>query len=101
MQFTKQIIVVESSAFNAGEEVEHIKLIVGDTSGVIFHLSLGQARSLAKSLVEQVHRLEVANSMRKAKLEQSYSLSNGVKSVMVLSAHRPMSPQPADLNRTP
>lgn len=67
MQLAEQIIVVESSVTNGCEATEHIKLVVGNTSDLIFHLSLTQARSLAMSLVEQVHRLEVANSMRKAK----------------------------------
>lgn len=89
MQFAKQVIVVESSAFSAGEEVEHIKLIVGDTSGVIFNLSLGQARSLAKSLVQQVHRLEVANSMRKTKLQPTRTVQSAMKRTMVLNARRP------------
>lgn len=67
MQLTEQIIVVESSVASGGETAEHIKLIVVDAPDVIFHLSLRQARSLAMSLVEQVHRLEVANSMRHTK----------------------------------
>lgn len=86
MQLAEQIIVVESSVTSAGEEAEHIKLIVGDTPGVIFHLSLRQARSLAMSLVEQVHRLEVANSMRNTKLQQTRSAQIGAKRTMVLNA---------------
>lgn len=88
MQLAEESIVVESSVICAEEEVKHIKLIVGDTSGVIFHLSLEQARTLAKSLVQQVHQLEVANSMRKTKLQQTRSVHSAVKGTMVLNAHR-------------
>ena len=69
MQLAEQIIVVESSVTSESETAAHIKLIVGDTPDGIFQLSLTQARSLAMSLVEQVHRLEVANSMRETKLQ--------------------------------
>lgn len=89
MQLAEQIIVVESSVVSAGEEVKHIKLTVGDTPGAIFYLSLEQARSLAKSLVEQVHRLEVANSMHKTKLQPVYSVQYEVNYAMVRNAHRP------------
>lgn len=89
MQLAEASIVVEGSVISAGKEVDHIKLIAGDTSGVIFHLSLEQARSLAKSLVLHVHRLEVANSMRKTKLQQTCSVQCGVKNTMVLNAHLP------------
>lgn len=81
MPLAEQIIAVESSVASGGETAEHIKLIVSDTPDVIIHLSLGQARSLAISLVEQVHRLEVANNMRNTKLKQTratqiWSLNN-------------------------
>lgn len=79
MEFAEQIIVVESSAIHAGAEVEHIKLIVGGSSGVMFNLSLSQARSLAKSLVQQVHRLEVAGSMRRTKLQQTGAIQSNLK----------------------
>lgn len=85
MQLAKQIIVVESSV-TSGEIAEHIKLIVSDTPDVIIHLSLGQARSLAISLVEQVHRLEVANNMRNTKLKQTRAAQIGAKITMVLNA---------------
>lgn len=87
MQLAEQIIVVESSVVSAGEEVKHIKLTVGDTPGAIFYLSLEQARSLAKSLVEQVHRLEVANSMHKTK-PQTRTAQIGRQRTMVLNAAR-------------
>lgn len=87
MQLAKQIIVVESSV-TSGEIAEHIKLIVSDTPDVIIHLSLGQARSLAISLVEQVHRLEVANNMRNTKLKQTRAAQIAGKGTMVLNAPR-------------
>lgn len=73
MQHTDQNILVESIVIGAGETAKHIKLIVSDTHEVIFHLSLRQARSLAMSLVEQVHRLEVVNSMRNTKQQQTHT----------------------------
>lgn len=87
MQLTEQIIVVESSVASGGETSEHIKLIVVDAPDVIFHLSLRQARSLAMSLVEQVHRLEVANSMRKTK-PQTRVARIGRQRTMVLPTPR-------------
>lgn len=50
-----------------GEEGEHIKLIVGDTKHESLHLSLRQARALAVALIQQVHRAEVSNNLRKSK----------------------------------
>ena len=87
MQLAEKNVVVESSIICAGE-VEHIKLIVDDTSGVIFYLSLEQARSLAKSLVQQVHRLEVTNSMRKTKLQQTPTVQRAIKRAIMLNTHR-------------
>ena len=86
MQFVEQTIVVESNVTNGNETAEHIKLIVGDTPDVIFHLSLRQARSLAMSLVEQVHRLEVANSMRKAKSQTRTSQIGGQRTMLLNAA---------------
>lgn len=80
MQLAGKNIVVESSGRSVdSEKIEHIKLVVDDKPGMIFHLSLKQARSLAMSLVEQVHRLEVANSMHQAKQQQSCSVQFSVK----------------------
>lgn len=79
MQLAEKIIVVESSAIAAGEESSHIELIAGEPPAVIFHLGLEQARSLAISLVEKVHRLEVANSMRKAKQKPARSAQDEMK----------------------
>ena len=60
-------------ANNAGEEGEHIRLIVGDQQNAVFRLSLQQARSLATTLIQQVHRAEVRSSMRKPHREQNVS----------------------------
>lgn len=87
MQLAEQILIVESSVTSGHEATEHIKLIVGDTPEVIFNLSLKQARSLAMSLVEQVHRLEVANSMRKTNL-QTRVARIGKQRTMLQSASR-------------
>jgi len=71
MSLSENTIVVESIAITSANEAEQIKLTVGDIPGATFHLSLAQARSLAMSLVEQAHRLEVALNMRKAKTEHA------------------------------
>lgn len=84
MQLAEQTIVVESCVAGGSETAEHIKLFVGDKPDVIFHLSLRQARSLAISLVEQVHRLEVANSMRNTK-PQTRTAQIGGQRTMVLN----------------
>ena len=90
MRLAQKHVIVEGSVINDMEEGNHVKLIVGDAPSVIFNLSLEQARSLAISLVEQVHRLEVANSMRRTELSytrlaQSNVKTSGVKR-MVLNA---------------
>lgn len=88
MQHAEPSIVIESSAANAGEAAQHIKVIVGDAPGVIFYLSLRQARSLAISLVEQAHRLEVTNSMRTTKLQPTRTTQIGGQRTMVPSSPR-------------
>ena len=87
MQLAEQTIVVESCVAGGSATAEHIKLFVGDKPDVIFHLSLRQARSLAISLVEQVHRLEVANSMRNTK-PQTRVARIGRQGTMVLPTPR-------------
>lgn len=86
MQLAEQTIVVESSFAGGSETAEYIKLIVGDKPDVIFHLSLRQARSLAMSLVEQVHRLEVANSMRKTKPQMRVARIGGQRKMLLNAA---------------
>lgn len=49
-----------------GEEVEQIRLTVGDSQHAVFHLSLQQARTLATALIQHVHRADVSNSVKKA-----------------------------------
>ena len=76
MQLVEKSIYIDTAFSSGGEEGEHIKLIVGDKQNAIFHLSLAQARSLATTLIQQVHRAEVKSSMRKTKQEQN---SSGLK----------------------
>ena len=62
MQLAEKSIYLDTTCSSGGEEGEHIKLIVGDKQNAIFHLSLAQARSLATTLIQQVHRAEVKTS---------------------------------------
>lgn len=87
MQRIEQNIIVESCVVSAGDSAQHIKLIVGDSPEVSCQLSLSQARWLAMSLVEQVHRLEVANSMRETN-PQTRVARIGRQSAMLLNASR-------------
>ena len=64
MQLAEKGIYIDTAFSGGGEEGEHIKLIVGDKPNAIFHLSLAQARALATTLIQQVHRAEVTSSMR-------------------------------------
>ena len=73
MQLVGKTINIDTTFSSTGEEGEHIKLIVGDQQNAVFHLSLQQARSLATTLIQQVHRAEVTSSMKKTKLEQNPS----------------------------
>ena len=73
MQLAEKSIYIDTTFSSGGEEGEHIKLIVGDKPNAIFHLSLAQARSLATTLIQQVHRAEVKSSMRKTKQVQNSS----------------------------
>lgn len=88
MKLAESVIVVQSSAAGESESTQHIKLIACEIPELVFHLSLGQARSLAMSLVEQVHRLEVANSMRHAKPHQTHTSTLGSSRPLVLDASR-------------
>lgn len=84
MQLAEKSIYIDTTCSNGGEEGEHIKLIVGDKQNAIFHLSLAQARSLATTLIQQVHRAEVISSMRKTKQDQNSSgLQRGAPCVVV------------------
>ena len=84
MQLAEKSIYIDTAFSGAGEEGEHIKLIVGDKQNAIFHLSLAQARSLATTLIQQVHRAEVTSSMRKTKQEQNLSgLERGAPCIVV------------------
>lgn len=67
MQLGEKCIYIDTAFGSAGADGEHIKLIVGDQPNAVFHLSLAQARSLATTLIQQVHRAEVVSSMRKTK----------------------------------
>lgn len=89
MQLAEKSIHIDTTCSSAGEEGEHIKLIVGDKQYAIFHLSLAQARSLATTLIQQVHRAEVQSSMRKTKQEQNLSsLERGAPSIVVPAAQQ-------------
>ena len=73
MRIADKTISVDRTFSSTREEGEHITLIVGDKQNVFFHLSLQQARSLATTLIQQVHRAEVRTSMRNSKQEQTPS----------------------------
>ena len=84
MQLLDTTINIDTAFGSAGEEGEHIKLIVGDQQNAVFHLSLQQARSLATTLIQQVHRAEVKSSMKKNRQEQNpSSLERGGATVLV------------------
>ena len=84
MQLVDTTINIDTTFSSAGEEGEHIKLIVGDQQNAVFHLSLQQARSLATTLIQYVHRAEVKSSMKKTRQEQGpSSLERGGATVLV------------------
>ena len=84
MQLVDTTINIDTTFSSAGEEGEHIKLIVGDQQNAVFHLSLQQARSLATTLIQYVHRAEVKSSMKKTRQGQGpSSLERGGATVLV------------------
>ena len=84
MQLLDTSINIDTTFSSNGEEGEHIKLVVGDQQNAVFHLSLQQARSLATTLIQHVHRAEVKSSMKKIKQEQDpSSLERGDATVLV------------------
>ena len=65
-------------------QVEYRILFVAHDELDVFHLSLQQARSLATTLIQQVHRAEVKSNIKKTKQEQdSSSLERGGATVLV------------------
>ena len=77
MKIEAESIVIDSSTGIPGDK--HIKLVMGENANEVLRLSPEQARSLAKSLIQQVHRLEVASSMRQTQSEQTRAVHFGVK----------------------
>ncbi len=89
MQLAEKYVLVRTTFGSTGEEGEHIKLSVGGDPSAVFSLSLAQARSLATTLIQQVHRAEVISSMRKTKQEQNLSsLERGAPSIVVPAAQQ-------------
>lgn len=89
MQLVGKTISIDTIFSSAGEEGEHIKLIVGDKQNAVFHLGLQQARSLATTLIQQVHRAEVKSRMKKTKQAQGLSsLERSGATVLVPAAQQ-------------
>lgn len=79
-------------------EAEHIKLVVGGMQDAILHLSLPQARSLATTLIQHVHRAEVISSMKNPRQKPTPATEPGTHSLTAAFQHG--TPLPTMLRKT-
>lgn len=73
MQQANQIQGVGLIIQNGGEE-EGVKLTLAGFQGGALCLSVQQARAFASDLIQHAHRIEVKNSLKKAKIKASQSV---------------------------
>lgn len=67
-----------------GGEEESVKLTLEGFKDVALYLSVQQARAFATDLIQQAHRIEVKNSLKKAKIKATQSAGAGMSFIISL-----------------